>query len=336
MKIPSVAFFGLADQNISTARILSKNQIPSLNKEGLIKIGFKIKDSDKFKSFYYLEKPSYDIWQNEINTIEQHYYTHSKKIKPEGIFNKKQWDQIREILSESYQHADNFAELNAMILARICNDILGIQVCFFLYSDMHHENFFIEESTRILQNFQAFNQTYNDVIEQRKLDLRSDSSCHLPFWYECDCGAKLEIIIDDFFTSNITCPFCNKEYQLVFGEKFQNLARYYNKMDFNAVSRNIAMSHGLGDSLFISGIGGSLNYGQISDKISKNLGFHRPISFGWRSKDYYLGIAHQGAVHDLMKQFSISSHDFLTTDLHKKFQTFADAVSKNRRCQNPQ
>jgi len=146
----SVAFFGLADQNISTARILSKNQIPSVNKEGLIKIGFKVKDSDKFKSFCRLEKPAYDVWQNEINTIEQHYLTLSKKIKPEGIFSKKQWDQCREIFSDCYEHADNFAELNAMIFARICNDILGIHVCFFLYSDMHQEKFFIEESTRIL------------------------------------------------------------------------------------------------------------------------------------------------------------------------------------------
>lgn len=324
----SVAFFGLADQNISTARILSKNQIPSMNKEGLIKIGFKVKDSDKFKSFCSLEKPTYDVWQNEINTIEQHYCTLSKKIKPEGIFNKKQWDQIREILSDSYQIADNFAELNGMIFARICNDVLGINLCFFLYSDMHHENFFIGESTRILQNLHAFNHTYNQVIEQKRLDLTLAAPRHLPFWYECDCGVKLEIVIDDSFTSGIQCPVCNKKYQLVFGEKFQNLARYYAKMDFNAVSRNIVMAQGLGDTLFISGVGGSLQYGQISDKISKDLGFHRPISFGWRSKDYYIGIAHRVAVHELMKQFSIMSYEFLTTDLHEKISDTLQMLSQ--------
>jgi hypothetical protein len=324
----SVAFFGLADQNISTARILSKNQIPSVNKEGLIKIGFKIKDSDKFKSFCRLEKPPYDLWQNEINTIGQHYCNLSKKVRPDGTFNKDQWDQIRDILSDSYQHADNFAELNGVIFARICNDILGIHLCFFLYSDMHHENFFIEESTRILQNLPAFNHTYNQVIEQKKLDLTLAAPRHLPFWYECDCGVKLEIVLDDSFASLVKCPVCNKEYHLVFGEKFQNLARYYANMDFNAVSRNIAMAQGLGDTLFISGTGGSLQYGQISDKISTDLTFHRPIYFGWRSKDYYLGIAHKAMVHELMKQFLIMPPEFLTTELHEKISNTLQMLSQ--------
>jgi len=325
---PAVAFFGLADQNISTARILSKNQIPSLNKEGQIKIGFKVKDADKFKSFCYQAKPAYDVWQNEINAIEQHYSTLSKKIKPEGIFNTKQWDQIREILSDSYEHADNFAELNGMIFARICSEILDIHLSFFLYSDMHHENFFINESTIILQNLPAFNHTYNRVIEQNRLDLPQTVPRHLPFWYECDCGIKLEIVIDDSFSSNVKCPACKKEYQLVFGDKFQNLAKYYAKMDFNAVSRNIAMAQGLGDTLFISGMGGSLQYGKISDAISKELGFHCPISFGWRSKDYYLGIAHRAAVHELMKQFSMVFPEFLTNGLHERISDTLQMISQ--------
>jgi len=324
----SVAFFGLADQNISTARILSKNQIPSVNKEGQIKIGFKVKDSDKFKSFCCQEKPAYDVWQNEINTIEQHYCTLSKKIKPEGIFNKKQWDQIREIVSDSYQIADNFAELNGIIFARICNDILDINLCFFLYSEMHHENFFIEESTSILKNLQLFNHTYNEVIEQNRLDLPLTFPRHLPFWFECDCGVKLDIIIDDSFKSWVKCPVCNKDYLLDFGEKFQNLARYYDKMDFNAVSRNIVMAQGLGDTIFISGVGGSLKYGLISDKISKVLGFHRPVSFWWRSKDYYLGLAHRAAAHALMKQFSIVSPEFLTNALQEKISGTLEMLSQ--------
>lgn len=324
----SVAFFGLADQNISTARILSKNQIPSLNKEGQIKIGFKVKDSDKFKSFYRVEKPQKDVWQNEINTIEQQYCSHSKKIKPEGFFNKKQWDHIREILSDSYENADNFAELNGIIFSRICNDLLGINLCFFLYSDMHHENFFIEESTKILQNLPAFNRTYNQVIEEKKLDLTMVAPCHLPFWYECDCGIKLEIVTDDSFASSIQCPICNKEYHLLFGEQFQDLARYYANMDFNAVSRNIAMAQGLGDTLFFSGVGGSLRYGQISDKISTELGFHCPISFGWRSKDYYIGVAHRAAIHELMKQFPIIPPDLLTTDLQTKISDTVHMLSE--------
>jgi hypothetical protein len=317
---PSIAFFGLADQNISTARILSKNQIPVLNKEGLIKIGFKINDSEKFKSFNFIRKPSHELWQNEINKIEKHYSDIFKKTRTDGIPGKKQLDQVLEILWKSYELAENFAELNAFIIAKICHELLDVNVCFFLYSDMHHEQFFLEESTRILQNLPQFNESYNLLIEQKKLDIPPVKAGRLPFWYECDCGVKIDIFLNDSTASALKCPVCNKEYYLDFGENFENLARYYEKMDFNAVSRNIAMANGLGDSLFLSGAGGSLQYGQISDQISDELGFHKPVIFAWRSRDYYIGMAHSAAVHEIMKQFSLSTKDILTSALNQKIK----------------
>ena len=47
----AVAFFGFPDQNLSTARLLSRDQIPALNKKGVEAIGFRIKDSDRLKAF---------------------------------------------------------------------------------------------------------------------------------------------------------------------------------------------------------------------------------------------------------------------------------------------
>jgi hypothetical protein len=326
---PSIAFFGFADQNISTARILSKNQIPVLNKEGLLKIGFKIHDADKFKSFNLIGKPSPELWQNEIKKIEKHYSDTFKKARMDGIPGKKQLDQVLEILWKSYELAENFAELNAFIIAKISNELLDVKVCFFIYSDMHHERFFLEESTRILQNLPQFNKSYNFVIEQKKLDIPLVKTDRLPFWYECDCGVKIDIFLNDSSASALKCPVCYKEYYLDFGENFENLSRYYDKMDFNAVSRNIAMAHGLGDSLFLSGAGGSLQYGQISDQISDELGFHRPMIFAWRSRDYYLGMAHSSAVHEIMKQFSLTSEDILTSALNPKIRdTFVRIAEK--------
>jgi hypothetical protein len=89
-------------------------------------------------------------------------------------------------------------------------------------------------------------------------------------------------------------------------------------MDFNAVSRNMIMAQGLGDTLFISGSGGSLQYGLISDTISTVLGFHRPMVLSWRSQDQYLGMTHRTAVFELMKTFSLTPRDFLGDSLNKK------------------
>ena len=316
----SVSFFGLADQNLSTARILTKNQVPALNKDGFIKIGYKINEQDKFRSFSKVQKPSYEQWESEIKRIEHHYQDITRKTRSETSLLKKQGDTLFEILWSSYDIASNAAEINSFVFAKICYELLAVDAGFFLYSDMHHEQFFLLEAKQLLRNVFRFNEIYNRVIAEKGLDIPPVTPNHIPFWYECECGGKTDLIINDF-TAEGTCNLCKKEYHLPFGDDFSHLSRYYHAMDFNAVSRNIAMAHGLGDSLFLSGLGGSLQYGQISCTISEELGFHRPVFFGWRSGDYYLGMAHSAAVHELMKQFGLTLSDFLTPALNKKIAT---------------
>ena len=326
----TVAFFGLADQNISTARVLTKNQVPALNKDGLLKIGFKINNEDKFKSFCSVPKPTPELWEQEMGKIQNHYREIAKKTRSADV-PSSQSDFVNALLWDSYKIADNFAELNSIIFARLCTDLLGINLCFFRYSDMSHEKIFLEESREILRHLGFFNHTYNRMIEQKRLDIPQVNTTHIPFWYNCPCGSKLELSLNDMFTSSVNCPYCNTEHEINFGDDFYNLARYYDRLDFNAVSRNIAMAHGLGDSLFISGFGGSLAYGQISDQISQDFGFHRPITFGWRSGDYYLGMAHSAAVHELMKYFSLTSSDFLAPELNNKVAYTFRQISENIR-----
>jgi hypothetical protein len=238
---------------------------------------------------------------------------------------------VHEILWNSYELANNFAELNSIIFARVCNELLGIRLCFFLYSDMSHTPLFLEESQEILRNLSRFNQSYNTVIEQNGLDIPRVQPDHLPFWYNCECDTKINLVLNDPFTSEAKCPLCNKDYELDFGDDFCHLSRYYDRMDFNAVARNSAVAHGLGDTLFISGFGGSLQYGQIADQVSCDLGFHRPIALAWRSGDYYLGMAHRAAVHDLMKQFSLSAADLFTPAMHHTIARTFHQLSDNLR-----
>ena len=326
----AVAFFGFADQNLSTSRVLSKNQVPALNKEGSTKIGFTINAADKFKSLCSVPKPTTENWEREITRIQHHYVDIAKKTKSEEVFAHNPWENVHEQLWKSYELADNFAELNSIIFARLCNELLGIHLCFFLYSTMSHDRLFLEESQEILRNLSRFNQSYNTVIEQKGLDIPLVTSNHLPFWYNCECGTKINLVLEGPFTSIARCPLCTKEFDLDFGDDFCHLSRYYDRMDFNAVSRNCAMAHGLGDSLFISGFGGSLQYGQISDQVSRDLGFHRPVSLAWRSGDFYLGMAHRAAVHDLTRQFSLTPADLLTPAFYEKiarvFQQTADSL----------
>ncbi len=147
----SVPFFGFPDSNLSTARLLSRNQIPALNKKGVEPIGFRIYDDDRLKSFCTVKKPSSETWQSEIDTLGKFYAGISQKFPDTKYSSKTQLDQILEILGKSYDRADNFAELNAYIFAKICNEILDVNLLFFFYSDMQKEDLFINESRKILR-----------------------------------------------------------------------------------------------------------------------------------------------------------------------------------------
>jgi hypothetical protein len=107
------------------------------------------------------------------------------------------------------------------------------------------------------------------------------------------------------------------------------LDEYYNKMDFNAVSRNVIMAQGLGDTIFVSGTGGSSVYGQISDRISHEIGFHLPVIVAWQSKDRYLGMMQKVVLRDLMKTFSLSPEDLSKGLLKEKIERKFEEISVN-------
>jgi hypothetical protein len=323
----TIAFFGLADQNISTARLLSKNQIPDLNKNGFLKIGFRIRNEDKLRSFNRIGKPVPEEFAKEIDRINKHYQKIREKTKFTDNIIEKEWDDLHELFWECYDRAENFADLNAILFARICHELNIVNVSFFLYSDMHHANLFLEESRNILRNAGRFNQIYNREISSRHLDIPRVTPDHIPFWYECVCGMKLDISCDTAGACEITCPACGHRYPVRFGPGFKDLEKYYENMDFNAVSRNIIMAHGLGVSLFISGTGGSSLYGQISESISSGLGFHRPVTLAWQSKEYYFGIMHKIAIWELMKTFSLSADDFFIGSVQEKIRLMFDSIS---------
>ena len=77
----------------------------------------------------------------------------SKKSRSKDVFNTVQWEEIHELLCSSYNQADNFAELNSFIFARLCNEIFGIHLNFFMYSDMYQDNLFLEGITGTAPRF---------------------------------------------------------------------------------------------------------------------------------------------------------------------------------------
>jgi hypothetical protein len=100
-------------------------------------------------------------------------------------------------------------------------------------------------------------------------------------------------------------------------------------MGFNAVSRNVILSEGIGTSIFISGSGGSLKYSTISDLISRELNLRIPLTISWISRDYYLGLVHKTGLQDLMKMYKISMGDIISSGANDKINHHLSGLKKD-------
>ncbi len=312
-----IAFFGFADQNLTTAPYLYKNQVPALNKTGMEKIGFAVKGSDKWKRFETLEKPLPEVWEQEMQAME--------KLPADT---RSEFSTIAEIMWKSYERADSFSDLNAYIFSRISREILGSDVYFFRYSDIHRNQLFSDECRQILENLECYADVYNDVIKNETIPLRPVVSGEVPFWYHCDCGGKIPLVIDSSAMCRGVCPICKKECELDFGTDFNRFDDFSKEMSLSAVCRNLVFFEGLGTHIFISGTGGGLRYGKIADAISSEIGFNKPLTCFWSSKDYYVGKIHADAAKELQNTFSFTKAEMLDGDLDEKIQTFRDDLNQ--------
>ncbi len=285
----AITLFGFADYNLCTSRLLTQNKLPALTKLGYEKVGFKITGNDIWKRFDCIEKPGERDWKNEMAKIASHYKKYS--IPPAMELNLT---ELMEILKESYGHAKNFPDLNAFFIAKMCNKLLDLDIIFFRYSDLQRKGVFLDEWKSIIFKLKEYNSIYNKTITALGLDVPTCTAGSLPFWYHCKCGAKAALLLKEKQGTG-KCRLCSKEHAI----RMDKLEESFGDMSPNAAARNIIFSEGIGTHIFISGSGGGLVYGKISDEIARDLGFNIPITVTWKSRDFYMGPAHTAALHQL-------------------------------------
>lgn len=310
----AIALFGFADYNLCTSRLLAQNKLPAFNKLGYEKIGFRISGKDVWKRFDHLEKPKKEEWENEMKKIQSHYTKY-----PVSSDMELNLAELMEILEECYGLAKNFPDMNAFFIARV-SELLNLNIGFFRYSDLQRKRIFLEEWEYIIFRLEEYNTQYNNAIQQHGLDIRLCSSNALPFWYHCPCGAKVHLWLEEKYGKG-ECRLCFRKHEI----DLDRLKERFGDMSPNAVARNVIFSEGMGTHVFISGTGGGVKYGKISDAISKAIGFSQPVTISWQSRDYYLGPAHVMALRELRKICGMSVKDMMKEDintliLNKKLQ----------------
>jgi hypothetical protein len=143
----------------------------------------------------------------------------------------------------------------------------------------------------------------------------------VPFWYHCDCGGKVRLKALPAALLAGTCHACGAEHRIPM-DSGSDLDAAYPRMSPDAVARNIIFSEGLGTTLFVSGTGGGLRYGTVSDAISRKMGLHRPLTLAWQSRDHYLGVIHHRALRELMRTFGLDPADLVDPAVTSRIQEF--------------
>ncbi|KUG18929.1 hypothetical protein ASZ90_011375 [hydrocarbon metagenome] len=315
----TIAVFGFADQNQSTASLLAANQIPAFKKGGRERIGFAIREKDRWRRFDAIPKPDPEDWQAEISKIEAHYIEHAQRARLDPAATKARLGAILEVLRQSHERAENFPDANAFFFARISAEAFGLDVRFFRYSDLQQAGIFAEETNELRSHREGYVRHYNAAIAERSLNIPPVRTDHVPLWYHCACGGKVALATGDEGTSEGTCPACGTPATLD-NISLPALEAHYGRIGLSAVARNIVFAEGLGTSLFLSGAGGGLQYGQIADRISRELGLPVPETLAWPARDCYLGAVQRIALLDLIKTFDLESREVADGLLAEKIE----------------
>jgi len=324
----AIAVFGFADQNLSTAKLLYENKVPAVNKQGNKKIGFKIQETERWKCFNRINKPSKDDWETELSGFREYYSHYLPKNHADAQPVLHTIDTLTEIMEKCYSRAHSMADLNAFMFARMCQDVFDVTLHFFRYSDVQQDHLFLNEWKTILSSIPLYTTIYNQTIREKKLPLAPASPDFFPFWYHCSCGVKVALTPDSVSAYRGTCPECKSEFSFPLPSDDERLADHMKDMGLSAVARNVIFSEGLGTRLFVSGAGGGLRYGLIAHEISRNLSLNIPLTLSWQSRDYYIGIVHMVALKDTLRLCNLKVTDLIAGPCDEKITTYRKSLQE--------
>ncbi len=300
-----IAVFGFADYNLASAQLLYRNKIPALTRTGFHKIGFKTSEG-KWKAFYTVPKPKKGDFEKELSNIRTFYLNSARSVRyPEKNVSAR-LDDIESEMRESYRRAGNFADMNAFMVSRICGN-WGLSVHFFRYTDIQKERIFTEEFRRILARLKEFNSLCVSSVRKNGVEINYSAES-LPFWYTCNCGGIVPLSVKGYSPLRCagTCPSCGRKHDM---DIEKSLEEMFPRLSMNAVSRNMIVSEGLGDALYVSGTGGGMKYGKVSNEISDALKFRKPVTMSWKGSDFHLGTEKLGILRDFTKHAGIELKD---------------------------
>ncbi|MCK4827115.1 hypothetical protein KA005_65895 [bacterium] len=306
--LPVVEIFGIVDQDFASPKWFRNTYLPDINAgDGILALKVQV-SKKRIDAMYTIEKPTNDLlnkWKNNLETwlvsnarilnrLHREAYGELKFDRDNMAVFRGRLKQLFGLIDDCAGRSNSLTEFNSFFISTLVNSIWDYPMLFYEYhttqSCFRHEyEFLANDFERYNRNFNTF---YSHLVDNGvSLNFKEVPPDQAPFWFHCDCGAKVEIRAKrdhkDVVLTKSRCEKCNSEPEIIELDNMDNISP-------RAVSRPIIISKGIQPSIFVSGIGAA-GFEMVSRGIANNFNIKLPPYVIWNGNDSYMGIAQKVA-----------------------------------------
>ena len=312
-EFPVVELFGIVDQDFANPKWFRNTYLPDINaKDGILVLSAPV-SRKSMDAMYTIEKPSIELvnkWKSGLETwlinnarilnrLSRDAHGEIQLDRDEMSIFRSRLKKLFELIDECAKTSHSLTEFNSFFISKLVNSIWNYPMVFYEYHAT--QQYFRDDYEFLIKKFekdhQQFQIYYNNIVSEGiSLNFKEPEKNCAPFWFHCDCGAKVTVKVSYNQTkgailSEQECPKCKKESAVI-----DKLEDNMNNISPRAGSRPIIVSRGIQPSIFVSGLDAA-GFELISRGVANDLNINLPPYVIWHVKDKYTGIAQ--AVADL-------------------------------------
>jgi hypothetical protein len=307
-KVPTVSFFGIADQDFTDDRWVRSTCLPDVSKRGgVLELRADLPDKLLLNKATKPSRQVLDSWKSEIDSwIEREFRSIVRYGKSFGLrfpqYNqlKKNFGDFWRIVEDAHAIAGTFSDFSAYVISEIVNHVWEYSTIFSRFSEC--EQIFGEEFRFLLSHFEKYSKQVKEAIlaESKSGDGVFEGEYEtIPFWYHCVCGGKARLTAAQHGESLLgsgQCLHCGKDYTIDLGTKDSpEVSSILSRISTRSLPMPLVFFEGLGIDCYVGGIGGK-TYLDQAKHVAEHMGMHFPPIAIWRPKDVYLGIGQLDAL----------------------------------------
>lgn len=303
LNLPVVSFFGIADQDFTDDRWVKSALLPDVERrDGVFELRINLPEKLMLNKVAKPSRRVLDGWRNEIKgwftrkliSVERSFKSLGVEFSRQNICLPENFEDFWRIVEESYERAETYSDFNAFVMSTIVNVAWGYDTLFSRFSEC--QQIFEREFCFLLSHFEEYSQYIKEATlsaEISKGGVYRKESNTVPFWYHCDCGSKVRLIVEqqgESFFGCGECLRCGKRYKIDFcSKKDPKISGILPRISARSLSMPLVFFDGFKVCCYVGGVGGEM-YLRQAKYVADHMGTSFPPVVVWRPRDVYFGV----------------------------------------------